>query len=310
MSYIDATQRIAQNADQVELHAFQKLNASIDEGLVDESISGEFEDLIQIEVDPLETEEWSKLDGYNDSQQGKILSELQSRSCLLGKLYPFDLRQSSLHYNSSKSIKCKVYETLLLTSLSTRRQGKDWLKLTDSFEKLSTWAIKKYFQCSEAWWTGANSAGTLQDFIGRIHKKTGELEWNPDPNLSGSLSKAKDAGLDFINYRSLIDHRPGGLFFYGQSACGDDWFAKTSHDLRENRHKNIFRQPYANPVQIFTIPYLITSNHEKMLLAASNISGLVFDRARLTNLLSDMLSEEIVKNELRNIYRLAKDKCY
>lgn len=309
MNYIDATQRIAQNADQVELRAFRKLNASIDEGLVDEAISGESEDLMQTEADPQETEEWSMLDGYNDNQQGKILGELKTRSYLLGNLYPFDLKQSSLHYNSAKSAECKVYETFLLVSLTTKRQGRNWLDLIDSFERLSALVIKIYFQCSQTWWTGANANGGLQGFIEEIHKKTGELAWNPDPNFSGSVSRAKDAGLDFINYRNLIDSRPGGLFFYGQSACGDDWFAKTAHDFRQNRHRNIFRQPYADPVKIFTIPYLITSDHEKMLKAASNISGLVFDRARLTNVLSGMLSDKTVTNEILKIYYLAKDKC-
>ena len=309
MSKIDAAQKTAKNADQVELRAYRMLNAPIDEGLVDETISGESEESVMTYDDPgADSEEWLKLDDYNESEQGKITDELQKRACLLGNLYPFNLQHFSLQYNPSKSAN-KLYETLLLTSLATRRQGKDWLNLVDSFEQISTWAINKYFQCSEYWWTGANTTISLQDFINIIHNKTGELEWNPDSNLSGSVSNVKDAGLDFINYRNLIDYRVGGLFFFGQSACGDDWFAKTAHDLKENRYRHFFRPPYANPVRVFTIPYLITRNHEKMITAASNLSGLVFDRARLTTVLSGMQSDRKVKQEIQKIYRLADKKC-
>ena len=299
----------AKNADQVELRAIQNLHATIDEGLIDEAISGEIEDRMQSDVDPQETEDWSILDSYNDSQQGKIMDELQARSELLGTLYPFNLKHSTLNYNQSRSVDSNIYETLLLTSLTTRRQGRDWLNLVDSFEKLSAWAAQKYFQCSEVWWTGANSADRFKDLIDKIHQKTGELEWDPDPNVIKSGSNVKDAGLDFINYRNLIDSRVGGLFYFGQSACGDDWLGKTRQDLRRGRHRRIFREPYADPVRLFTIPYLITNDHHQMMEAASNISGVVFDRARLTNLLVDMRDDEKVKQEIQNMYCLASSKC-
>ncbi len=310
MSNMDVAQRTARNADQVELCAFRMASASIDEGLVDEAISGESEGSILAYDDPEEdSEEWLKLDDYNESEQGRIVDELQQRAGLLETLYPFELRQSSLHYKPSGSVRNKIYETLLLTSLTTRRQGRPWLRLVDSFERLSNQAVKTYFQCSDAWWTGSHSPGHLPDLIGDIHRITGELEWAPDPNLPDLADKANDAGLDFINYRNLGDFRVGGLFFFGQSACGDDWFTKTAHELRENRHRNLFRQPYAHPVRIFTIPYLITGNHEKMVEAASNISGLVFDRARLTNMLSRMQNDKDIHQEIDTIYRLADQEC-
>ena len=309
MSSLDSIQSTARNADQVELRAIQTSYASIDEGLVDEAISGEAEDLMQTEVDQHETEDYAKQDVYNDNQQGKIMVEIEKRSELLEELYPFDLKQSSLHYKNSSKGNNKIYETLLLISLTTNRRGKDWLKLVASFEKLSVWVTKYYFQCSEAWWTGAYGNNRFKEIIEDIRDETGELEWNPDPNFARYTKSAKDAGLDFINYRNLIDQRVGGLFFFGQSACGDDWFAKTQRDLRTNRLRKLFRLPYADPVKIFTIPYLLTSDHEKMLEAADNISGLVFDRARLTSLLTDMKNDKKVKKEIRNIYQLASKDC-
>ncbi len=304
MSSLDSIQKIAKNADQVEVRAFQMSYASIDEGLVDEAISGEAEDMIQIEGDPDETEEYAKQDMYNDNQQGKIMAEIQTRYELLGKLYPFVLKQSSLHYHEPSAGNNKIYETLLLISLMTNRQGKDWLDLVSSFEKLSAWVTKYYFQCSESWWTGSKGSNKFKDTIKEIHTKTKELEWNPDQNFRRSMNTVNDAGLDFINYRNLIDRRPGGLFFFGQCACGDNWFSKTQQDLRPSRLRRLFRQPYSNPVMILTIPYLISSDHEKILEAASYISGLVFDRARLTSLLSVMENDDDVMNEIANIYQL------
>lgn len=304
MSSLGSVQNTARNADQVEFRAFQKSYASIDEGLVDEAISGEAEDLMQTEADQHETEDHAREDVYNDNQQGKIMDEIQKRSELLGELYPFELKQSSLHYKESSTDDNKVYETLLLISLMPDRQGKDWLNLVTSFEKLSVWVTKHFFQCSETWWTGSIGGHQLKDTIDKIHAETGELEWIPDSN---SITGIKDAGLDFINYRNVIDRRIGGLFFFGQCACGDDWFTKTQRDLRLNRLQRIFRLPYASPVMIFTIPYLITGDHKKMLEAASNISGLVFDRARLTSLLLDMDNDKEVAREIRNIYQLANN---
>ncbi|MYB34065.1 MAG: hypothetical protein F4X92_02850 [Gammaproteobacteria bacterium] len=228
---------------------------------------------------------------------------------MLKDFYPFELRQSSLHYSSSRLDGNNVYESLLLVSLAEKRQGADWKSLVDSFELLSSWAIKEFFQCGNVWQTGAGSACSLEDVIGRIHEVTGELEWAPDKNFPSSVVSVKDAGLDFISHRNLIDLRKGGgIFYFGQSACGNDWPSKVKIDLRENRYKRFFREPYANPVKVFTIPYLLASSHEKMLEATSDLCGLVFDRSRLTSLLCGMLDDSDVKEEISRVYTLA-EKC-
>ena len=299
---------IAKHADQVEFGAFRNHYAVAGDGLDDEFISGEAEDRMTLDKGPGESEDWSELDRYTDNHQGKIMQELKARSGLLQGIYPFDLRHSALIYNKSKSVN-KVYEALLMTSLTTRRQGIKWLELIDSFEKLSAWAVKKFFGCDEVWWTGANSNAQFKELIERIHEQTGELEWNLDKNLFNSHRKIKDAGLDFINYRRL-DERKGGLFYFGQCACGTNWLEKTELDLRSKSLERIFRQPYANPVKLFTIPYLITYDGEQTLLrAADNFSGLVFDRARLSRLLIEMNGDERVLPEIQKVLDLASTKC-
>ncbi len=139
-------------------------------------------------------------------------------------------------------------------------------------------------------------------------KKTGELEWNPDPNFPRSLSNVKDAGLDFINYRNLVDTRTGKIFYFGQSACGNDWPSKVKNELKRNRYSKFFRSPYANPVKVFTMPYLITSSNETMLAAMDELSGLVFDRARLTKLIWEMGRNNDVNERIQKIMALA-EKC-
>lgn len=309
MTQVDASQRTARNADIVELHAFRRSSASFDDGLMDEAVSGESEDLMWLDAAPAESESWSVQDGYLDNQQAKITQELQEREKLLGDLYPFRLKQFSLHYRGLQSVENRVYESLLLTSLATQRQGGTWLNVVDSFEKVSARVVETYFQCSGSWWTGANSTHKFREIIDGIHKHTGELEWNPDPNLANTVGNVRDAGVDFINYRNIVDSRIGGLFFYGQCACGDDWFAKTAHHSGQGRLRSLFRQPYAAPVRILTIPYLLASFREKLIKASSNISGFVFDRARLTKVLSRVVSNRDIKREIENIYRLASNKC-
>ena len=189
----------------------------ISDGLADEEISGEVEDLVDRDSNDLE--EWAAHDTYRDTEEGLIKKELDKRFELLQGLYPFDIGQSSLVYRKLED-ETKIYESLLLTSLTTRRQGRYWLELVSSFEKLAARAVREFFQCDKTWWTGANSQDAFKAIIDKIHNQTGELEWNPDPNIVDSHKKIKDAGLDFINYRYLLDDRVGGIFFFGQSACG------------------------------------------------------------------------------------------
>ena len=271
----------AKNADQVELIAFQRGYAPISEGLADEEFSGEFEDLAISEIQ--NQDDWMARDTFSDTELGSIKKEIENRAKLLTKSYPFNLNESSLSYSKSNQKKLKIYEALLLISTIHDRSGKQWKEVVDEFEKLSLNAVEVFFQCTKTWWTGANSERKFKDIIDDIHKHTGELEWNPDSKIIENYKRIQDAGFDFINYRQLTDNRAGGIFFFGQSACGQDWFNKITRDLRENKYERIFRKPYAAPVKIFVIPYLV--NEKTMIKALNNLSGLVFDRAVLTSLL-------------------------
>ena len=299
---------VAKNADQVELNAFQKILATVDEGLADEEISGELED--SMSRDAGAGEEWAEQDTYRDSEEGLIKKELDNRAALLGELYPFEMCGSSLNYRPPEN-ETRVYEALLLTSLATTRHGKHWLELVSSFEKISARAVKAFFQCDEMWWTGSDSHDSFKKKIDQIHEKTRELEWNLDPNIIDKHKQIKDASVDFINYKRMLDQRTGGLFFYGQSACGDNWFSKTETDMRPQKLKRIFREPYADPIKLFMIPYLITNDEDRtMIEAAANFAGVIFDRARLTRLLVDTLQEDIeLKKEIENVFCLAEGKC-
>ena len=218
------------------------------------------------------------------------MSEIEKRAKLLKSNYPFLLTNSSLRYPNPSNNGPQIYEALLITSLITDRRGGSWSELASSFENLSARVIEKFFQCTETWWTGANSDPQFKTIIDEIHEHTGELEWNPDSNIINNYKRIKDAGVDFINYRQLTEKRMGGLFFFGQSACGDNWFGKTKTDLRTENYERIFRKPYAAPVKIFVIPYFV--NNSVLVKANNNLSGLVFDRATLTHFLVNLVKPE------------------
>lgn len=294
----------AKNADQVELIAFQNGYAPISEGLADEEFSGEFEDLAISEIQ--NQDDWMGSDTFSDTELGLIKKEIENRAKLLTESYPFNLNESSLSYSDTNRKKQKIYEALLLISTNQDRSGRQWQEVVDEFEKLSVNAVEKFFQCSKTWWTGANSESKFKEIIDNIHKHTGELEWNPDPKVIENHKKIKDAGVDFINYRQLTDNRAGGLFFFGQSACGQDWFNKTTRDLRENKYGRIFRKPYAEPVKIFVIPYLV--NEATMIKAFNNLSGLVFDRAVLTSLFLNDVAIDGIKDNIQEFFEFVWNK--
>ena len=293
---------VSKKADQVEVKALLEKYAEASVALDDEIISGTIEDLMVEDEGMNESGHWSVLDTYTDSQQDRIMQELNERNCLLGDTYPFDLKHSRLKYKHPGN---RIYEALLLVSLTTQRQGQYWLRLAKSFEKLSAWAVKLFFQCDKVWLIGDPNVQIKQE-IRRIYAETGELQWNPDLNFS--TGHIKDAGLDFISYRRL-DRRVGGLFYFGQSACGENWIDKTGKNLKLKKIKRLVRMPYADPVKLFTIPYLITNDEETMIKAANNFSGLIFDRARLTQLLTQIKGDKDVDKEINKVYNLAHTKC-
>lgn len=290
----------AKNTDQVELNAFQNGYAPISDGLTDEEISGEIEELL--DTGPDGSEEWAVRATYDDTEQGSIKAEIENRTDLLDTYYPFELRNSSLYYQNSHNQVLKIYECLLLISLTSNKKGRHWQTLNNSFEELSGSVVEKFFQCTWTWWTGANSKLNFQQIIEEIFKKTEELEWIPDFKAIGNPNKIKDAGIDFISYRRMVDKRVGGLFFFGQSACGGNWIHKTTTDLRASKYKRIFREPYAEPVKIFVIPHLL--NNSVMVKAKSDLSGLIFDRATLTRIVVDFANTDSETDEIRNFCKL------
>ena len=294
----------AKNTDQVELIAIQRGYAPISEGLADEEISGEFEDLVISEIQ--NQDDWMGRDLFSDTELGSIKKEIENRANLLTESYPFKLNESSLFYCESNQKKLKIYETLLLISTNQARSGKQWQEVAAEFEKFSVNAVEKFFQCTKTWWTGANSDRKFKDIIDDIHKHTGELEWLPDSNIIENYKNIGDGGIDFINYRQLADNRAGGLFFFGQSACGQDWFIKTTRDLRVNKYGTIFRKPYAEPVKIFVIPYLV--NEATMIKAFNNLSGLVFDRAVLTSLFLNDVAIDGIKDNIQEFFEFVWNK--
>ena len=90
---------VAKNADQVELGAFRDGYAIVGDGLADEEISGELEELADNDSGALE--EWAAQDVYRDTEEGSIKKELELRSELLGRLYPFEMRGALLSYRNS-----------------------------------------------------------------------------------------------------------------------------------------------------------------------------------------------------------------
>lgn len=279
---------IAKNADQVEHEAVLRGYASTSDGLADEEISGELDDEISNEelfLQPeFESETWAIKDEYLEVEESSTLQELKNRSAILGELYPFEIRNSSLKYLGDNS-ESSIYETLLMISLLVEKNSLLFQRdIADNFERLSCMIAEHFFGCSTLWWTGAASENSFKDLIDQIHIDTQELEWSPTAIVFPTLREIKDGGIDLIAHRDIIDSRTGKIFVFGQSACGQDWIEKTKKDLDDAKLRHIFKLPFISPIKFLCMPYLHALDERIICLGTMNLEGAIFDRARITHL--------------------------
>lgn len=292
-------QKIADDADQVELDAMRDGFSVLDGGIEDERIADAMDDFSPLGSDE---EFWIQRDLSTDDAVEGIGAEIQRRVNLLGDAYPFVLEDNSLRYMGKKSL---TYQFCLVTSVTTDFRSDPLTLLPRAFEQLSRFHTQSHFgrfahSLHVGWPRQDEMPKNYQDLMAVVANQTGEWWWNPDSGLSDEDAQSvKDAGVDYLVWVASPDQQPGQLFITGQCACGNDWNTKFG-DADYKKYSRWFNpvgwiQP---PLQAFSTPYaLVRGNLED----ASRQAGLVYDRIRLTLLAENSHQElpEMLVDEMK-----------
>ncbi|HEY3800237.1 MAG TPA: hypothetical protein VGL58_17960 [Caulobacteraceae bacterium] len=234
--------------------------------------------------------EWHRQDLMIDSAVGQVHEEIERRGGLLGDAYPFTLSGGLLTYRASKS---GFYEFCLAIALADQITSGQHVHLPRTFERLSA-ILVRYFLGGPA---RSLHLGTprdegvgsrFRDAMQRAETETREWFWGPNPGLPEDPTDSGDHGVDFVVWKAPPDGRAGSLFVLGQCACGDDWTDKFG-DVDLERYGKWFNPlSFVAPVRAFSTPYHVADGwlNEALLRA-----GLVFDRARLTELAEQACEE-------------------
>ena len=267
------------NADQAEISAISRGFSSVNSSLLDERISGSFDDEEpsndRVQGESLVTEELA----------GLTLELLQQRRDLLGDMYPFEVSGQLLEYRGDPE--CEgIYEFCLRLSQANLGEHSHNAELI-LFEMLSAKVVAQHFggQSYRCGWPSHDPVDRPSRFkaVGaKLLEETGEWRWAPrHPNPDDPKpADVKDEGMDFVVWKRLDSLRHGSFFIAGQCAGGRHWRNKLQ-DLNLERISRWWSHPCHVPLtRAFSIPFAIPG-----LLAIEELSaqaGLVFDRARLT----------------------------
>ena len=277
-------QKLATDADEVEIEALQLGSSTIDAGIQDELIASAMDDFQNDSNEP----DWIERDVASDTATSGIYNEILRRSVTLGEAYPFDIDGNSITPKSEVNL--LTYTFCLITSYQRNITTHPFTELPRTFELLATKYSQAHFgSYAESLHTGwprqAGGPTTFKALADDINTRTGEWFWGPDAGLEDDDSNhIKDGGIDFISWMKSPDQRLGKLFIIGQCACGSDWLTKFN-DIDLSKIGRWFNPiSWIAPVKAFCTPYALVNGN---LYDASKQAGLVYDRFRLAKLSQD-----------------------
>lgn len=273
-------QKVAKDADEVELKAITRGSQVFEAGISDDKISGSLQDL-EDEADlPPAVPRFQRQDLKADDTTGGIAEEIARRHRIMGGAYPFAVSKTGITYQPSVS---KFYEFCLATALSPSITRDGYVCFPRQFERASSLLVEFFMGASaESLHVGA----PRDDVVGTTFKKgmetlaqqTGEFNWMPEDGLPAEPVVGGDEGVDFVVWKRMDDRRFGSLFILCQCACGGDWQTKWN-DLDLARLAKWFNpMTKVKPVRAFATPFHAVDG---ILGDGSRRAGLFFDRARL-----------------------------
>ena len=182
------------------------------------------------------------LEGERSGRADEVLTELEYRERILGARYPFALEMMDVDWSlrrrneqdDPKTTAARSSYLFCLLACAIRDQrvsGAGTSDLTkqipDLFQAIATKAAAGAL-CGEAisfGWPRPERTGFRQALQG-ASRRLG-LGRVLDEVPLWSSGKEKDASIDVIAWRDLVDKRPGKLVLFGQVASGNDWTEKS-----------------------------------------------------------------------------------
>ncbi|MBU8975490.1 hypothetical protein JI752_004990 [Lysobacter sp. MMG2] len=288
--------RIARDADQIELTALRSVFAVVDDAARDEIVSGELDDLSEIEASEEGRIAWQQQDIRQEELVGEAAQEIKRRIKMMGDAYPFDLAGNRLTYRASGT---GFYEFCLVVAQTTNITTGPNTALPRTFERAVTGLVKTYFgPAAWALHTGfpRTPSTRFKAAMAPLNYYGYEWNWQPQAGLPDDPTAEKDETVDFVIRSDFLDQRAGNLYVLGQCACGNDWDTKIT-DPNEHQISKWFNPPWiVNPIKAFTTPFML--GDESLRETAQRSKGMVFDRARLV-LIAERMTPKIVRPALR-----------
>jgi hypothetical protein len=217
-----------------------------------------------------------------------VWRELEYRQCLYS--FPiYEIHERSIESQLGKGSRDEYIICLVLSLFgvpgNTQLPGK-------LFERLTKEAVGKYLNGTVVVF-GWPFEKTDDDDETRISKKVKQLANELRERFYETpASRFKDRGLDIVGWIPHADKRSSQLVVLLQCAAGHNWVDKTPVPM------NAWRQYIhwaANPIQAFAVPCIISEQkwHE-----ISTDKGILFDRIRIMNLLSNGIMDMDLKNDI------------
>lgn len=283
--------RLAENADEAEWLAVIDGAAHVSAGTADEAMADAGDEFAPQGADALiDNDRLQGQELLQEARQGTVYELLIERRALLGDAYPFRIDGNSLIYTPNV---LPVYELLLGICQAPSLTHAPYCELPRLFESLSMLAGRAYFgPHADGYRTGWPRPENLKSFklaINDLMSKSGgylaEWQWQPAEYLPEDPAPKfiKEEGLDVVVWNTWPDRRTGQLYLLGQCACGKDWLTKDK-DLVLDDLTEWFRLPRVAPLRsLFTPRYAV----DPILNTLSHTAGLVFDRIRIVQALSE-----------------------
>lgn len=292
--------KISTNADEAEWSAIQYGQAHFSAGTMDEAITESGDEHAPEGAEfLLQADTIQGAEVLQESRQGPVYELLAERQKLLGESYPFRFEGNTLVYEPSEGP--PIYELLVGICQSPSLTRDPYTRLPRFFEQLSLIAACGYFgpeaEGYRVGWPRPENQSRFQTVIRQLKVKSGnynsEWQWQPAEHLPDNPAPKfiKDEGMDLVVWRKWADNRSGQLYLIGQCACGGDWLNK-DRDLDLGSLEEWFRLPRVLPIRSFFTPRYVI---DALLVELSRTAGLIFDRVRLVQVLSEQHIAEKVQ---------------
>lgn len=224
--------------------------------------------------------------------------ELNRRSTILGKAYPFRIGGTRIE-RSSKSSGFLIYTMLLLLTIAdlfqeSRIKTQERKLVSKLFEKVTAAALGRY--------VGGKSLCTghpreepvpsrFNDLLGYLSSELRESSrrlraLNPD---------TKDCKADVVVWRPFPDERGGQIVVMAQCATGKNWRTKLT-ELNVGLWER-YIEFVVSPIRAFAIPFV--ESDPALWLEYGTLGGIALDRLRITRLAVRRVLPTPIRTQIR-----------